>query len=78
MREKPVSRRRAPLTLTNGLKALAGAIEPAPRREEPVVTGSSLTSYPCLATYKVVRNAGRGRFTWRGRFIDAFSSRRLP
>jgi hypothetical protein len=52
------TRHAAPLTLTNGLEALGGTIEPTPRREEPVVTGSSLTSYPYLATYKVVRNAG--------------------
>ena len=59
MRERPVSMRHAvPLTLTNGLEAHGGTIEPAPRREEPVVTGSSLTSYPCLATCKVVSNAG--------------------
>jgi hypothetical protein len=51
-------RHAAPLTLTNGLEAHGGTIEPTPRREEPVATGSSLTSYPYLATYKVVRNAG--------------------
>ena len=40
------------------LPALGGTIEPTPRHEEPVATGSSLTSYPYLATSKVVRNAG--------------------
>ena len=46
------------LTLTNGLKAHGGAIEPAPRREEPVAAGSSPTLHPYPATYKVVRTAG--------------------
>ena len=48
-----------PLLLTDGLAALGGTIEPTPRREEPVATGSSLASCPYLATYKVVRNAGQ-------------------
>ena len=46
------------LLLTDGLAALGGTIKPTPRREEPVATGSSLTSCPYLATYKVVRYAG--------------------
>jgi len=32
--------------------ALGSAVEPTPRHEEPVATGSSLTSCPYLATYK--------------------------
>ena len=47
------------LLLTDGLAALGGTIKPTPRREEPVATGSSLTSCPYLATYKVVRHAGQ-------------------
>ncbi len=47
------------LLLTDGLAALGGTIEPTPRREEPLASGSSLASCPYLATYKVVRDAGQ-------------------
>ena len=51
------------LLLTDGLAALGGTIKPTPRREEPVATGSSLTSCPYLATYKVARKAGSCSFS---------------
>ena len=57
------------LLLTDGLAALGGTIKPTPRREEPAAAGSSLTSCPYLATYKVVRNAGQA-------FASAFPRRR--
>ena len=44
--------------LTDGLEVLGGTIEPTLRHEEPLATGSALTSYPYLVTYKVVRYAG--------------------
>ena len=47
------------LLLTDGLAALGGTIKPTPRREEPAAAGSSLTSCPYLATYKVGRYAGQ-------------------
>ena len=32
--------------MTDGLEALGNTVEPTPRHEDPIATGSSLTPYP--------------------------------